>query len=211
MGEFSRKADISYQLLRLINADLRELESISGPKSYKVEKRVYQKLQELNVKVQELYDLLKIQANSPGEQKRREAIVREIEEYHSSNSRKLKNIRQKTSVEMMPTTKNPKESNLSQNDLQQQQQQMMREQDDRIDMIIENVGNIKKASRDIGDELDLHGVLLNDVERNIDKNTLKMGRVQKRMVTLIEQSSDCCLIMTIVALLFLFLFIILYL
>lgn len=212
MGEFSRKAESAYQILRTINADLREVDGANSTRSFKIERRISQKLEELNVKIQDLYDLLKIQANTPGEQKRRESILREIEENHDANSRKLRNIRNKTSVEMMPTIRRDGGyEKLSENELIQKQFQMKEEQDQRIDLIYENVNNLKKSSKDIGDELDLHGVLLEEVEKGVEKNTIKMTRAQKRMVNLIEQSSDCCLISTILILFAILLFIILYL
>ena len=57
--------------------------------------------------------------------------------------------------------------------------------------------NMKKVGENIGEELDHHKVLLDDLDKNVDKNVTKMEKASGRMDKLMKKSSNCCLFIII--------------
>ena len=75
-------------------------------------------------------------------------------------------------------------------------------QDQKIDQILDGVTRLKYMSRDINQELDLHGALLEDLENAVDNTDAKMVRNTKRIEEVADkEGSGWCGICTMLILL----------
>lgn len=63
------------------------------------------------------------------------------------------------------------------------------EQDDQIENLIGNVQNIKVIGQNIGTEINEQNVLLDDLDRNIDRNVVQMEKTSSKFVQILENSS----------------------
>jgi hypothetical protein len=62
----------------------------------------------------------------------------------------------------------------------------------------------------MGQELDLHLYLINDLEKNVDATTIKLSNTEAKMVRLLERSSNSCLVCVIFILSVLLILVIVY-
>lgn len=127
--------------------------------------------------------------------------------------RKLKNLRNPSAVEMMPRSDSFK--NLSEDELHQRQKPMIQgnlslEQDKTIDELIGSASRLRVVGESMGQELDLHLYLINDLEKNVDATTIKLSNTEAKMVRLLERSSNSCLVCVIFILSVLLILVIVY-
>jgi hypothetical protein len=90
--------------------------------------------------------------------------------------------------------------NMSNRDLQQSQQQMWRQQAHAEEALVGTSENLVVTAQNIGDELTVHNRLLDAVEVKVDHENVRIIKTENRMIKLIADSSDCCLIVCIVIL-----------
>lgn len=90
--------------------------------------------------------------------------------------------------------------NMSNKDLRVAQTQMLKQQAEIEDALVGTSENLINVAHNMGDELDLHNKLLDDVEVNVDNTQKRMDKATFRMKELIYKSSDSCLMICIVLL-----------
>ena len=71
------------------------------------------------------------------------------------------------------------------------------EQDDQIVNLLGNVDNIKVIGKNIGTELNDHNVLLENLNKNIDRNVVQMEKTSNKFTRILENSSTWKLFLTI--------------
>lgn len=99
--------------------------------------------------------------------------------------------------------------------LRQRQKPMLQgnvysEQDKTIDELIGSASKLRDIGENMGQELDLHLYLINDLEKNVDSTTIKLSNTEARMVRLLDRSSNSCLICVIFILSLLIILVIVY-
>jgi len=77
------------------------------------------------------------------------------------------------------------------------QRQMMDEQDTHLDTLSRSIQRQRELSENIGDELDVHSGLLEDVEAGVDRTALRLGGARKRLDHLARGAKDNCSALTI--------------
>ncbi|KAM3921934.1 syntaxin-8 [Leptodactylus fuscus] len=85
-------------------------------------------------------------------------------------------------------------------DLKQQQQRMIREQDAGLDALSNIIARQKQMGYDIGNELDEHNEIIDDLT-NLVENTDTKVRNQTRHVKLVDKKSGSCAMMVVIVLL----------
>eukprot|EP00164_Ancoracysta_twista_P002782 GFYU01003699.1.p1 GENE.GFYU01003699.1~~GFYU01003699.1.p1 ORF type:complete len:253 (-),score=56.86 GFYU01003699.1:126-884(-) len=82
------------------------------------------------------------------------------------------------------------------------QRQTIQDQDRSLDLLSRTIGNTKEIGLAIGDELDLHKNLLDDIDRGVDHNRDKMAKESSRMAKITRKSKStglfCCMVLLIV-------------
>jgi adenosyl cobinamide kinase/adenosyl cobinamide phosphate guanylyltransferase len=90
--------------------------------------------------------------------------------------------------------------NMSNQDLKLAQKKMLEKQDEVIEGLIGTSENLVYVAKEIGDEVDLHNKLLDDVEHNVDHQNQRINNTTYKMKLLIEKSNDGCMLCCIVLL-----------
>jgi hypothetical protein len=90
--------------------------------------------------------------------------------------------------------------NLSNQDLKITQKKMIEKQDEDIEKLIGTSENLFYVAKEIGDEVDLHNKLLDDVERNVEHQNQRIENSTFKMKELIAKSNDGCMLCCIVLL-----------
>lgn len=92
------------------------------------------------------------------------------------------------------------DSGLSDGDLLQMQTQVMREQDSSLDALSQSIGRQRELSIQIGDELDEHGELLDNVTSMVDHSSQRLDQAKTRLTKFSRKARENSHLMTIVLL-----------
>ena len=99
---------------------------------------------------------------------------------------------------------------LSDRAIMDHQNAIMREQDKHLDVIERSVGNLKDASLAINQELTTQSVLLEDLDRSLDRSNTGIRTNQTRLEWFRQRSGTCKLWLLVIALIFLLIFTLMY-
>ncbi|EOA82271.1 hypothetical protein ACJQWK_05594 [Exserohilum turcicum] len=75
----------------------------------------------------------------------------------------------------------PDHSHLDNQQIHEYHSQVLRDQDDQLDRLGESIGRQRELSMQIGDELDSHVMLLDDVEEGVDRHQAQFQRARGRL------------------------------
>jgi len=75
-------------------------------------------------------------------------------------------------------------------DLLSNQQQIMQDQDDSLDRLSESIGRQRELSIQIGDELDAHGELLEDVDGMVDRSRSRLDGARRQLDRFSKKAKD---------------------
>jgi len=64
-------------------------------------------------------------------------------------------------------------------------------------VLIGTMDNMKQVGENIGEELDVHMVLIEKLDHNVDKNTDHIKKTTGKLDNILRKSSNCCLFVTI--------------
>lgn len=92
------------------------------------------------------------------------------------------------------------DSGASNGELLQMQTQRMREQDSSLDALSESIGRQRELSIQIGDELDEHGELLDNVGSMVDRSSDRLHQARSRLTTFSRKAKENSHLLTIVVL-----------
>ena len=67
----------------------------------------------------------------------------------------------------------------------------MREQDGALETIEKSVGNLKEASKDMGQEISIQNGLLTDIEVGVEGTRDRMDNVRGRVIGFMKNSGTC--------------------
>ncbi|ODQ78219.1 hypothetical protein BABINDRAFT_168408 [Babjeviella inositovora NRRL Y-12698] len=85
-----------------------------------------------------------------------------------------------------------------------QEQELIQEQDEQLDSVFSTMQSLNQQARTMGEELAEQGVMLEDLEENMDRVGNKLSRGMKRIDHFMEKNreraTDCCIILLAVAL-----------
>lgn len=98
------------------------------------------------------------------------------------------------------------ESDSSNGELLQMQSQIMREQDNSLDALSESIGRQRELSMQIGDELDEHGELLDDVTTRVDRTQDRLNSARDRLTVVSRKAREHSHLLTIVILIIVLVF-----
>mmetsp|Transcript_33663 Transcript_33663/g.38270 ORF Transcript_33663/g.38270 Transcript_33663/m.38270 type:complete len:233 (-) Transcript_33663:215-913(-) len=79
-----------------------------------------------------------------------------------------------------------------------QQKRQLADQDAHLDEINDVITNVGRTGQVINEELDLHNALLDDLHQGVDKTNRHIVKSQSKLQTVLEKSSNCCLILTVI-------------
>lgn len=211
MGDFAKKAENTLKELKSIFPLLGEIERVERTKALKYEIEIKNKLTNISIKIDELSSLLSFSQVSRFELEKRHKVVKEVKHHYETIQTKLKKSKSNPTMELMPTREKADYQRFSNADLAYSQEQLVQKQDSDIDQLLDRISNIKQTGLDIGEELTYHTQLLDQAERGVDYNTLKLRNIQNKMTRLIDKSSNSCLMCIIIALIVVLLLLIFYL
>jgi len=92
-----------------------------------------------------------------------------------------------------PSTFNPSEE-------MQVQRQMMDEQDTHLETLSHSIRRQRELSENIGNELDVHTGLLEDLESGLDNTAIRLGHARRKLDTVAKRIRDNCSTVTIASL-----------
>ncbi|KAJ1925045.1 hypothetical protein IWQ60_004826 [Tieghemiomyces parasiticus] len=75
-------------------------------------------------------------------------------------------------------------------DEQQHQTTIIRHQDEQLDSVMGTVQNIRRMAGTMGNELEDHNVLLEELDSQTDQTQGKLSRAMKGVETMIKKNSD---------------------
>ena len=217
MDEFQTDLSKAKKLRGELQADVmdRDNRMKNGESTGRVDSKLRGGIQQFAVLVDSLHSEVEKYALDPSryrmsqaEVEKRKAIVRDLEESLAEIDEKSRqvfssskaagvgvNFRRETGESETEDTKN-----LSNNDLKVTQKKMMERQDEIVEGLIGTSENLVYVAKEIGDEVDLHNKLLDDVERNVDHQNQRIDNTTFKMKELIAKSSDGCMLCCIVLL-----------
>jgi syntaxin 8 len=91
-------------------------------------------------------------------------------------------------------------NNLPNDEIHQQHTQILREQDDQLDRLGESIGRQHQLSIQIGDELEDHVLLLDDLDGHVDRHTSTLDGARRRLGKFRRKAKESGGIMTIIGL-----------
>ncbi|KAJ9391342.1 hypothetical protein DTO063F5_952 [Paecilomyces variotii] len=91
-------------------------------------------------------------------------------------------------------------TNLSNQQIHEHHSQIIREQDEQLDRLGESIGRQHQLSIQIGDELEGHVALLDDVDGAVDRHQSRLNNAKRRLNKIRKNASDNWSMMTIVGL-----------
>lgn len=219
MDDFLKDLDKSTRVRNQLQIDLaeRERKLQNGEQTSRLDAKLRGGLQELAVDIDALIRQIQAYQQDPSRYKmnaaeldKRKALVAELERDLNKIDEKTRqgtktiqsgvgvNFKREGSAETTDTR------NLSNKDLRSAQSQMIKQQSALEDALVGTSENLVVAAKNIGDELDVHTQLLDEVDKNIDHNQLKINNATFRMKELIYKSSDgfmmCCIVILIITL-----------
>jgi len=83
---------------------------------------------------------------------------------------------------------------------EQMQAQIMREQDAELEVLGQSVRKLGDMGRQIGDEIQLQGQMIEELSDNVDRTTTRIDAAKRKINTLINQSKDKCMTALIIIL-----------
>lgn len=98
------------------------------------------------------------------------------------------------------------DSGASNGELLQMQSQIMREQDSSLDALSESIGRQRELSIQIGDELDEHGELLDNVGSMVDRSSDRLHQARSRLTTFSRKAKENSHLLTIIVLIIILVF-----
>mmetsp|Transcript_7092 Transcript_7092/g.6943 ORF Transcript_7092/g.6943 Transcript_7092/m.6943 type:complete len:227 (-) Transcript_7092:43-723(-) len=216
MDDFLKDLDKATRVKNQLNIDLaeRDRKLLNGEVTSRLDAKLRGGLQELAVDIDGLIRMIEAYKQEPSRYKlntseidKRKAQVAELERELAKIDEKTRqgtkivqagvgvNFKRDGSSETQDTR------NLSNKDLRSAQSQMIKNQSALEDAIVGTSENLVVAAKNIGDELDVHAQLLDDVDKNVDHNQLKINNSTARMKELIIKSADgfmfCCIVILI--------------
>eukprot|EP00048_Salpingoeca_helianthica_P015597 m.227583 g.227583 ORF g.227583 m.227583 type:complete len:284 (-) comp17252_c0_seq1:27-878(-) len=85
--------------------------------------------------------------------------------------------------------------------LMQQQQHIMREQDQGLEMLQQSIARQRQIGLQIGEELDTHNIMLDDLSAGIDNTGARLNRETKHIIHISEKAKTngmcCCIVLLI--------------
>lgn len=91
-------------------------------------------------------------------------------------------------------------SDVSNSDLLQLQSQVMRDQDSSLDVLSASIGRQRELSMQIGDELDEHGELIDDMTDNVDRSSRRLDQAKQKLTNFSRKAKGNSHLLTIVVL-----------
>jgi syntaxin 8 len=91
-------------------------------------------------------------------------------------------------------------SNLGNQQIHDHHVQIMREQDDQLDQLGESIGRQHQLSIQIGNELDGHIALFDEVDGDIERHATRLEGARRRLNKIRKKVGDHCSLMTIIGL-----------
>ena len=70
---------------------------------------------------------------------------------------------------------------------------MLKNQDDQLDEIGNIVANLRYENQNFGEEATYQNKLLDGVNKDIDKNQIKLDKSNQKLAKLMKSTNDCCL------------------
>lgn len=92
------------------------------------------------------------------------------------------------------------EADTSNGDLLQMQSQIMRDQDSSLESLSSSIGRQRELSIQIGDELDEHGELLDEVDSAVGRSSSRLDQAKNRLSTISRKAKEGSHLLTIVVL-----------
>jgi syntaxin 8 len=89
-----------------------------------------------------------------------------------------------------PTAGPPDQSHLDNQQIHAYHSQVLAEQDEALDRLGESIGRQRELSIQIGDELDEHVQMLDDVDRNVDRHQTTLNKARKNLGTVARKAKD---------------------
>lgn len=84
----------------------------------------------------------------------------------------------------------PDHENLDNEQIHQYHSRVMAEQDSQLDVLGESIGRQRELSIQIGDELDEQGMMLDDVDRGVDRHQTTLDRARGRLGKIARKAKD---------------------
>jgi len=149
-----------------------------------------------------------------------DAEVQRRRSYVGQVRKEIENMRASVSSSSSPEPQYPTSSSplTAQDDHQaawsrEEQQMMIREQDHTMDSIAGTLNTIAQQASLMGQEINVHNEMLDDLEQNVDKSDTKLGDAMRRMRKFLrdseEKGSGWCIIILMIILMALLLAVIL--
>ncbi|CZS89989.1 related to syntaxin 8 [Rhynchosporium agropyri] len=89
-----------------------------------------------------------------------------------------------------PTSAPPDQSHLDNQQIHAYHSQVLAEQDEALDRLGESIGRQRELSIQIGDELDEHVQMLDDVDRRVDRHQSSLDKARKNLGTVARKAKD---------------------
>ncbi|PVH75044.1 snare-domain-containing protein [Cadophora sp. DSE1049] len=89
-----------------------------------------------------------------------------------------------------PTSGPPDQSHLDNQQIHAYHSQVLAEQDEALDRLGESIGRQRELSIQIGDELDEHVEMLDDVDRRVDRHQTSLDKARKNLGTVARKAKD---------------------
>lgn len=89
-----------------------------------------------------------------------------------------------------PTSGPPDQSQLDNQQIHAYHSQVLAEQDEALDRLGESISRQRELSIQIGDELDEHVAILDDVDRHVDRHQTRLDKARKNLGTVARKAKD---------------------
>ena len=205
-AEFVRRVDKVNALLRTSKADLRDRDRLRTLRSstIKAETRIRKQLSEASSELDSLLEELEVDKSTPAEIAKRQKTIKSLEVQLNACKRELATEQPIRSIEEMP------DSELWSMQMQLRESKFHSEQDEEILALGETVHSLKEISEDMGDEVDTHLLLLNEMDKSVAKTQTQIEHTTAKLKQLVQKSSDSCLMCTIVGLMIVLFWLLVY-
>lgn len=220
--EFLRDLDKATRVRNQLRMDLEERLRLNdaGESTSRLDAKLRGGIQELAVDVDSLIRTVHMYETdlnrykmTPTEYERRRGLVHDLENDLNDIDEQLRNsiknprssptagakFKRDATGEESPDTRN-----MANKDLVHAKNAQFRHQVEIESAIVGTTENLYVAAKNIGDEVDLHNALLDEVDTNVDLRQTQMERTTFKMKELIRKSADgcmiCCIVLLIVSL-----------
>lgn len=93
------------------------------------------------------------------------------------------------------------DDNLTVDQIRQQQQQLIREQDQGLDALSRVIGRQKQIALDIGNEVDVHNEIIDDINEHVDSTNTRLIRETHHVRVVDRKASGACWMYVVIVLL----------